>query len=218
MASAVIHLCVAKKVNSFLEMDERLLSLGSIAPDISKLIGEDKNKSHFLDEYDNEDTPPNYDRFVNKYRKDLDKPFEMGYLIHLITDYYWFKDYVYKYIKDYTGSDSISYSAMKKVIYNDYTVLNQLLIDDYMLDLYYFMNEIEYPNSNIEEIPMDKLKVLIDKMGIIIENMSTKKNIMLDEKEIINFIEVCGNKVIDDLIRLKVIGGNYGKEESKKGK
>ena len=39
MASAVIHLCVAKKVNEKLKMNERELLLGSIAPDISKQVG-----------------------------------------------------------------------------------------------------------------------------------------------------------------------------------
>ena len=44
MASAVIHLCVAKKIHNYLQNDERLFSLGSIAPDIAKIVGEDKNQ------------------------------------------------------------------------------------------------------------------------------------------------------------------------------
>ena len=92
MASAVIHLCVAKKINSFLQMDERPFSIGAIAPDIAKLVGETKNKSHFLNEDEKEDTPPHFKKFIEKYHDDLDKPFELGYLIHLMTDYYWFKD------------------------------------------------------------------------------------------------------------------------------
>lgn len=213
MASAVIHLCVAKKVNSYLGMDERILSIGSIAPDIAKLLGESKNKSHFLDKDDEEDTPPHYERFIEKYKNELNKPFEMGYLIHLLTDYYWFKDYVYKYIKNYTGKDDVSYTAIKEVIYNDYTSLNRILIDDYMLDLYYFMNEFPYPKSKIDEIPMDKLQILIDKMGLIIKNSYEKKILMMKEKEIINFIEVCGNKIINDLKKLKLVGDNYEEEK-----
>ena len=42
MASAIIHLCVAKEINKYLKMDENYLLLGSIAPDISKQIGETK--------------------------------------------------------------------------------------------------------------------------------------------------------------------------------
>ncbi len=208
MASAVIHLCVAKKVNNYLQKNEREFSLGAIAPDIAKLVGESKNRSHFLKEDDSEDTPPRYELFINKYRDRLDRPFELGYLIHLMTDYYWFKDYVYKYIEDYTNDKSVTYTAIKKIIYDDYTTLNQDLIDDYMLDLYYFQNPIEFPTSPIDEIPMDKLDVLVEKMGLIIKNMGNKKSVMIDEKTIIQFIESCGNKIISDLIKLNIIGEN----------
>ena len=211
MASAVIHLCVAKKVNSYLNLNEREFSLGAIAPDIAKQVGVTKNKSHFLDENDSEDTPPHYERFIKKYKKYLDRPFELGYLVHLMTDYYWFKDYVYKYIEDYTNDKSITYTAIKKIIYSDYTSLNQDLIDDYMLDLYYFQNEIEYPKSPITEIPMDKLDVLVEKMGLIIKNMGDNKSLMIDEKKIIVFIESCSNKIISDLIKLNIIGDKYEK-------
>ena len=205
MASAVIHLCVAKKVNSYVQKNEREFSLGAIAPDIAKLVGESKNRSHFLDEDDSEDTPPHYERFINKYKDRLNNAFELGYLVHLMTDFYWFKDYVYQYIEDYTNDKSVTYTAIKKIIYNDYTSLNQDLIDDYMLDLYYFQNQIDYPESPIDEIPMDKLDVLVEKMGLIIKNMENNKSLMIDEKKIILFIESCGNKIISDLIKLNII-------------
>ena len=205
MASAVIHLCVAKKVNSYVQKNEREFSLGAIAPDIAKLVGESKNRSHFLDEDDSEDTPPHYERFINKYKDRLNNAFELGYLVHLMTDFYWFKDYVYQYIEDYTNDKSVTYTAIKKIIYNDYTSLNQDLIDDYMLDLYYFQNQIDYPESPIDEIPMDKLDVLVEKMGLIIKNMGDNKSLMIDEKRIILFIESCGNKIISDLIKLNII-------------
>ena len=48
MASSVIHLCVANEVNKRLKRDNRSILIGSIAPDISKQIGETKTNSHFL--------------------------------------------------------------------------------------------------------------------------------------------------------------------------
>ena len=209
MASAVIHLCVAKKIHNYLQNDERIFSLGAIAPDIAKQIGLSKNRSHFLDEDENEDVPPHYERFIKKYKDDLDKPFELGYLVHLMTDFYWFKDYIPKMIKDYMDDKDARYTALKNLIYNDYTSLNQDLIDAYMLDLYYFQNEIEYPKSKIEEIPMDKLNILVDKMGLMIKLMNKKKLLIMDEKEIFAFIEVCSNKIIDDLIKLKIVEDKY---------
>ena len=48
MASAIIHICVAKEINKTLQLPEKELFLGSIAPDISKQVGQTKEKSHFL--------------------------------------------------------------------------------------------------------------------------------------------------------------------------
>lgn len=205
MASAIIHMCVAKKINNYLQMDERILTLGAIAPDISKLVGEDKIKSHFLDKGSRETGIPNCDKFVKKYNSELNNSFEMGYLIHLLTDKYWFRDYIPKFIKDYTSETNATYEALRQIIYNDYTSLNRDLIDDYMLDLYCFCNDFKYPKSKITEIPTDKLNILVEKMGIIISNSYHKKLIMMPENEIIDFIEHVGNQIIDDLKGYKLI-------------
>ena len=47
MASAVIHMAVASEINKVLKRDYDKLIIGSIAPDISKIVGEDKLRSHF---------------------------------------------------------------------------------------------------------------------------------------------------------------------------
>ena len=213
MASAIIHLCVAKKINDYLKMDERYFSIGAIAPDIAKIVGETKNRSHFMDEGVSESNLPHFEKFILKYKDDLDKPFEMGYLVHLLTDFYWFKDFIPKMISDYTSENNITYTALKDIIYNDYTSLNQDLIDKYMLDLYYFQNEMELPKSKIEEIPMDKLDRLIEKMGLLILNMNQQKLVMMDDTEILFFIETCANNIIDDLNRMNLIGESYEKSK-----
>ena len=191
MASAIIHLCVAKEINKYLKMDENYLLLGSIAPDISKQIGETKEISHFLD-HSNEDDIPNIDRFLAKYRSELNNPFEMGYFIHLLTDKYWFRDYVYKFIERYTQDKikkNVTYTALKDLIYNDYTNLNITLIDNHNLNLDLFYNEIELPKSKIIEIPVDKLDILIEKMGIIIEDSREEKTFVFDSNDIEEFIK-----------------------------
>ena len=49
MASAMIHLAVAKTLEQYLDIkNPRDYYLGSIAPDISKQLGENKQRSHFL--------------------------------------------------------------------------------------------------------------------------------------------------------------------------
>ena len=206
MASAVIHLCVAKEINKYLKMDENYLLLGSIAPDISKQIGETKEISHFLD-HSNEDDIPNIDRFLSKYRSELNNPFEMGYFIHLLTDKYWFRDYVYKFIERYTQDrvkKNVTYTALKDLIYNDYTNLNITLIDNHNLNLDLFYNEIELPKSKIIEIPVDKLNILIEKMGIIIEDSKEEKTFIFDNKDIEEFISNTVKYIIKDIQMLDI--------------
>lgn len=206
MASAVIHLCVAKEINKYLKMDENYLLLGSIAPDISKQIGETKEISHFLD-HTNEDDIPNIDRFLSKYKNELNNPFEMGYFIHLLTDKYWFRDYVYKYIERYTQDKvkkKVTYTAIKDLIYNDYTNLNIKLIDNHNLNLDLFYNEIPLPKSKIIEIPVEKLHILIDKMGIIIEDSKEEKTFVFDTTDIEEFIKNTVKYIIRDVQMLDI--------------
>ena len=69
---------------------------------------------------------------------------------------------------------------LQKILYSDYTNLNIQLIDDYDLDLSLFYEEFREPKTEISEIPVDKLDILINKMGIIIENSKQEKTYMLD--------------------------------------
>lgn len=201
MASAIIHLCIAKEVNKYLKMDENYLLLGSIAPDISKQIGETKEISHFLD-HSNEDDIPNIERFLAKYKAELKNPFEMGYFIHLLTDKYWFRDYIYNYISRYThdkDKKAVTYTAIRDIIYNDYTNINIDLIDEYNLSLDIFFNEFPLPQSKITEIPINKLDILLEKMGQIIEESKNEKTFIFDMKDINEFISNTVKYIIKDI-------------------
>ena len=201
MASAIIHLCIAKELNKHLHMNERLLFLGSIAPDISKQLGESKEISHFLNPA-NDDDIPQIDKFLEKYRYELNRPFEMGYFIHLLTDKYWFRDYIYQYVDRYTRENNkrkLTASALRNIIYNDYTNLNTILIDKYELPLDIFSNPMELPTSKITEIPVDKLGILLDKMSYIIEESHEDKNFIFDTNDIEKFINDTVKYIIKDL-------------------
>lgn len=205
----MIHICVAKKVNEILQMDPKMIALGSIAPDLSKQLGELKIASHFLDK-DEEDSLPNIDRFLKKYRSELVNPFEMGYLIHLLTDKYWFRDYVYEYIHEYEEkhhqNSTLGYTALKNLIYQDYTNLNRDLIDEYNIDLYLFSNEITYPKTKITEVDCTKLPVIVEKMGLIIkESQQNSHPFLFDLSDIKIFIEECSKQIIEDLTNYKLI-------------
>lgn len=207
MASAIIHLCVAKEINKVIKMDENYLLLGSIAPDISKQIGETKEISHFLNPALDDDVPM-IDKFLEKYRDELVNPFEMGYFIHLLTDKYWFRDYITAYVERYAKDKTtkkLTSAALKNLIYNDYTNVNIDLIDKYMLPLDIFSNEMELPKSKITEIPVDKLNILIDKMSIIIEESKEDKTFLFDTTDIEIFIENCVKYILKDIQMLGVL-------------
>ena len=207
MASAIIHIAVAKKLNEQLKMNEKELFLGTIAPDISKHIGQDRKISHFLDE----NRIPNLNLFLKKYNNSLNIPFIMGYYIHLFTDYLWFK-YFFNEITNLKTSITLlngdtlkcSKEEINKLIYNDYTNLNILLIEEYNLDLSLFYEEIEIPKIKFTEIPLDKLQIIVDQMGVIIENSKKSFTYSFNIDNVKQFINTCTDLISNDIkMRLK---------------
>ena len=204
MASAVIHIAVAKEINKDLKMNEKELFLGTIAPDISKQLGESKVKSHFL--LNDKTDLPILDKFLDKYKNNLNNPFIMGYYIHLFTDYLWFKYFIPEitnssdYIKVLSGNKiKCTKEEIEKLIYNDYTNLNISLIEEYDLDLSLFYEDIEIPNIKFDEIPLDKLQVIVDQMGIIIENSKKEYTYSFNIDNVKQFIELCKEIIGNDI-------------------
>lgn len=212
MASAIIHICVAKRVNEILNRNEKELFLGSIAPDISKQIGRTKEKSHFLD--GKKDDVPNLDQFLIKYQNSLkDNAFNLGYYCHLYVDKCWYLDFINKFIS-YDCKEIIylngkiikaNSNAIRKILYNDYTNINISLIDGYDLDLSLFYDDAPTIISSIDEIPLDKLWIIIDQMGIIIENSKNRPTLIFDSNSIVEFIDQTANNFINNLKELGVI-------------
>lgn len=209
MASSMIHMAVASEVNKVLKKDNDKLLIGSIAPDIAKRIGETKQKSHFLENDNNE--VPDIDRFVNKYKYNLDDDFVLGYFIHLYTDYLWFKYFVPEFYENeyITKLDGTKVKCEGKMfnmyIYNDYTNLNSILLDEYDMDLHIFYREPPVLGNIIEEIPMDKIKVIIDTASVIIENSKVKKDLIINIDNIKNFIDMSVTLTLAKLKELKII-------------
>ena len=201
MASAVIHLAVAKTLEKYLQIENKKdYFLGSIAPDISKQIGRTKQESHFL--YNTRDDIPNINLFVEKYPNFKQNSFELGYFIHLYTDKIWFSRFINKivsgnYIKLLDGTVITSTpKEIQELIYQDYTNLNIQLLDEYKMDLSLFYEDFIPPKTTFKEIPIDKLNILIDKMGIIIENSTEKKPYTFDIYLILEFIDEVSQEIL----------------------
>lgn len=203
MASSMIHIAVANEINRKLKRNSQQLLIGTIAPDISKHIGENKVKSHFLDNEDGD--IPNIDKFLNKYKNYLNDDFVLGYYIHLLTDYLWFKYFMTEisdnnYITKLDGTKVKCNGRMLILyLYNDYTNMNIKLIDEYNLDLKIFYNELPKFNNIIEEIPMDKLNIIVNKASEMIENTKEKKDMIFNMYNIKKFIDSSVDIILSEI-------------------
>ena len=208
MASAIIHMAVANEINKVTKRDNDRVLIGSIAPDISKHIDESKIGSHFLDSDD--DSIPNINKFLDKYKDKLNDDFVLGYFIHLYTDLLWFKYFIPEVyendmIKKLDGTSVKCVGNMLSIyIYNDYSNLNFKLLDEYDMNLQIFYNEPPEFENIIQEIPMDKIKLIIDKMSIIIENSKVHKDFIFDIENIKKFISISVELILAELKELEI--------------
>ena len=206
MASAIIHLAIAKEVLKKVKVKRQYdFYLGSIAPDLSKQIGYSKYESHFLKNSSKQNIP-NIDLFVTKYHDFKHNSFDLGYFTHLYTDKLWFDKFLSSknfnnFIKLLDGTIiNTTQNEIVSLIYSDYTNLNIDLIDEYNLDLSLFYEEFQKPKTNINEIPVDRLDILINKMGIIIENSKqNNKQYIFDIQEIKLFIKETTEAILKEL-------------------
>ena len=202
MASAIMHLAIAKKVNEELNLNERELFLGSLAPDLNKMVRRSKSRAHF---YKRGTKDIDLDKFVDKYGKSMNKPFEIGYYMHLYADKLWDE----LLFTDIFDDDSIKLlngtvlqldaEERKKIVYNDYTNLNINIIDKYNIDLSLFYMKLKFPKSKIDEVPVKKLNLIVDKMGTFIKNSKKQKTVVLDCRNVYKYIDNSAKVIIDDL-------------------
>lgn len=208
MASSMIHFAVANEVNKILKRNNKHILIGSIAPDITKHIGMTKKDSHFQD---TDEDLPHLDKFLNKYRYNLNDDFVLGYYIHLYTDYLWFNYFEPDFYKNgiiykLDGTvENIPFEKKRDYFYNDYTNLNIKLIDKYNMDLSIFYEEVPKFKNIIKEIPMDKIDIIINQAGIIIENTKENKSYVFDMEVINKFIHASVEYILSNLKDIGVI-------------
>ena len=161
MASFLIHMCVCDEVNKILKKDRKKMLIGSIAPDIAKLVGIDRDITHF-GEY------PTFkeEEFLNKYKNNFNDDFVMGYYIHLYTDYLWDKYFIKKIYNDgiisMVDGRKIKYDGdICDYLYKDYDSLIEDIITTYDIDLSLLKESMPNIEYIIEEVPMDKLNVVV---------------------------------------------------------
>ncbi len=206
MASALIHLAVAKKVLEHFDVkDEKHYYLGSIAPDIAKMVGLTRKRGHFIEEGIKSDTP-NIKMFLSKYKKYLNNSYEFGYYVHLLTDVLWFDEFLPNFVKDdclvsRTGELlHFDEDELLSILYDDYTNLNPQVLSYYNLDLSLFYEKFPFPVSHISEIPEKFFPDIIEKMGIICSK-ECNSNYILQFDKITHFVTYATMYVVDEIRR-----------------
>lgn len=208
MASAIIHICVAKKINEKLNLNEKEFILGSIAPDLNKYVNDSRSKAHFLTTAKKD--VPNINEFLEKYKDDLINPFSLGYFVHLYTDKIWFDEFISSLtydnmikLKDNTIIKT-SKEQIGNLIYNDYSTLNIALLDELNLDLSLFYEPFQIPKTKITEISIEKLDILINQMGLLVMESKMKKSYVFDLTDILNFIDYASDKILNKIYDYKL--------------
>lgn len=203
MASSVIHICIANEINKTIKRDSRRLLIGTIAPDISKLLGESKFYSHFLDSPNN--NIPNLNKFLDKYGNYLEDDFVLGYYIHLYTDYLWFKYFIPNvikgnYIKELDDT-FVKYTekSFTHYVYNDYSNMNIQLINKYNFPMKIFYEEVPFIPNIISEIPMNRLDLIVNKTGVLIEEAKNGKRYLFEMEDIFSFISTTKGIILKEL-------------------
>ena len=207
MASIVIHMCMASEINKKIKVDNyNEFLLGAIAPDISRVIGQNRDVSHFTNV---ETSYPDINKFLNKYGHNLNNDFLLGYFVHLYTDYLWYKYFIgdikYKGLVTLKDGTKIDYdeNTFRKYLYDDYTNLNVQLLDEYNLDLSLFYTPLAKPNIKMDEIPVDRLQELLDSAGLIIENSKTQKAYLFDVSNVKEFITVSTDLICGEINKIR---------------
>lgn len=202
MASVIIHLAVAKKVNEVLKRNQHDLFLGAMAPDAAKLVGSSRKISHFITDPDS--STPEIDVFLNKYKEDLDDTFVLGYFIHLLTDVLWFNEFLVNFVNDNTITTKtgekieLDEKDVLDIIYNDFTSMNQEVEKEYDLNLDDFYNDYEFPKSKIKEFPETYFYEVLNKIKIINERKSNY-SYLFNINQIVPFIEYAAVYCLDEI-------------------
>lgn len=207
MASILIHLAVGKKVNEKLCKKEEPFLTGCIAPDLAKMIGISRDVSHFK-------TNTDYDlnKFLNKYRKYISNDYVLGYYIHLLTDYLWYRYFTSEFYDDTsivkldnTKHKIVSENMAKLYLYNDYSKISMDLINYYDLDLEFFYKNEYYSNNIIDEIPYDKINILMEETVRILQRKEFANSLTFDFNNVKQFIDVSVDLIISNLKENKLI-------------
>ena len=207
MASAVIHMAVAKRVNEVLNLDnERAFLFGAVAPDIAKMVGSQRYISHFANPVDG---VPDLDRFLARYKEYLVNEYELGYFVHLATDVLWSNEFLPNFVTDDCIIDKkgeklrFPEEEISEIIYNDYSNMNAQLLSYYNFDLSLYYQDFEFPENHIKEVNEVYFPMVIKKLGDI-STYTKEYSYLFNIESIVHFIEFATIYCLDEIKKIEI--------------
>lgn len=225
MPPARVHEAIAKKINKTYNYDEKLLRIGTIAPDcwrnVPKEAGiKDKYLSHFWDFRIKSGQANDYENFYLKYYKEINNPFYFGYLVHLMVDQYWKTFLEQKYEKKIDGNNYVILkdgTFLKNENYFSYfeeVKMQQRLANKYNLD-YLPINQDDYQNfvCQIDEVNLNGLFNVGGSLDYVNKDLGQNEKVaesgVYDDESIEAALEETAVFVKKELIRLEKIKKEY---------
>ncbi len=228
MPSWKIHSYIGNQVNKTIKVNKKYFMIGNLLPDQDRYnIGNLKRNiprttTHFIkrEDYLIGINLPDYDKMYNKYKDKFKNPVLMGYLVHLLTDYY-FNNYIYNnyFMKDENGI----YIGVKKsdgTIFNcDFKKSNSMKQNDFRK----FNNSISVRKNNfrfclnsnylkeIEELKLDKKQIYAVGKYLDTSHKKIKDNEnyqILSENKMNKLVEGCIKFILKYLKEKKLLNLN----------
>ena len=215
MPSWKIHSKIGSDILKQIKVNRKYFMIGNLIPDQDKYnIGDLRvNVSRVITHYVSEEdlkigiNLPDYDRFYNKYKDIFNNPVIMGYLVHLLTDYYWNK-YIYdKYFikksNKYIGV-KLRTNEIYKCEFNEMNTMKQKDFEIFNNSLTVRKNNFRYClNSNyfeeLEEIRIKKHNIFL--IGKYLNSSHKREETedsytILNEKECFKITKECEDFII----------------------
>ena len=171
MPSWGIHLATANEILKNIDIeDKNAFLIGNFLPDAERHVVDDfsifvpYNITHIPEMQEVEgklEKLPNFNKFYIKYKEKIENPLVLGYLTHLITDYYWNKLTNIRYtIKDEQGNCIGLKINNGKQIEADKIIRRKFKHNDFYLFEKYLIKENEYKYPIYKENLLEYIKAI----------------------------------------------------------
>lgn len=210
MSSIIMHICVSNLVKEELKLPDGFLA-GSVLPDLKKMIGIDRNITHYLkysvDEDGNVMHLPDLDKFIQDNTFRLSDPVVLGSYAHLIEDKVWFENFVGKYIKLHDEdlglitmvktNEICKFEVFSKEMYSDYNNVNNIVISKYNLNLDEISKKIK---SNLKDPTL--VTCLVKALTLNNDFKLSNKRYFITDEDLNDYITLSKEEVIKNLKEL----------------